>query len=490
MDVLPISVLLVVTELVAPPAPLRVQLADLPKEVRAVAVNADGSAVAAASADRVLRAWDLPTGKERLAREFPTPITDVAFSPDGHCLATLSKVLELWDPRGGEPIAAAPGLTGARLDFAPDGAALAIGWHRVRLLDLKSLQADLEMPEQAGWVNVSLAYSSDGKLLAAGDGAGTVWVWDVPGRSLRFRRKNHTGKVTGVGFIDDGRTLVSGGGDGLMKFYDLSSGREIGALTPHEPRSGGNRAVAALTCSFDGKVIATAGADDGTVRLWEAASGKLRATLPWTGVAVTGLAISVDGSTLAAGGRKGAAGTAAAWRLYATGPRLVGSVSKGLWQQLSGDPATAYRAVLALASHPAVAVAILGQRLRPILLNEAAQKECDGLIASLGDDSFDVRDEASRKLEAMSPWVQDYLKKAQAEAKTLELQRRLQALLAKVGQSTLPLLRAIEALEHAPGSEARALLRSMAAGEPSAPITHEARRALQRLERLESLYRP
>ena len=244
------------------------------------------------------------------------------------------------------------------------------------------------------------------------------------------------------------------------------------------------RGIAGLVCSLDGRMIATAGAADGKIKLWEAATGHLRQTLSLAGTGITSVAIAMDGSTLAAGGKRGGDGVVASWQLYASACRLEIRVGTTLWQELCGDGATAYRAILTLASRPRDAVALLKQRLRPVMLTAAVRKECDELIAALDDERFDVREQARRKLEAMSPWLESHFKKAIAGAATLELQRRLQALVDNVGHSTLPLLRAVEALEHAPGPEARELLRQIAAGEPQARITQEAQRSLQRRERL------
>jgi hypothetical protein len=378
-------------------------------------------------------------------------------------------------------------MTGSQLAFFLDGA-LVVGGYRLTLLPPGVSKLGPELPEQGGWLNTCIACSPDGKLVAAGDIAGNVWVFDAVSRVQRLRRHGHANRVNGVGFIDNGQILVSGGSDGRMKFWDIKTGREVGSMFPHQS-AGLGRGIGALVCSYDGMTIATGGADDGTVKVWEAASGKLRATMIMPGPSVTSLSIALGGSTLAAGGKRGDTGCLAAWQLYASGPRRANAIRPSLWHDLAGDAAVAYQAILTIASHPRQAVPLLKQRLRPVMLNAAMRKECDGLIAGLDHESFDVRDEATRKLEAKSPWIEAYLKKSLATAKTLELQRRLQALVAQVAQSTLPLLRAVEALEHTPGPEARALLQELAAGEPQARITREARQALQRLKCLDALER-
>jgi WD domain, G-beta repeat len=487
MDAMHLLLLTLFAQWAGPPAPASILSALPAKDVRTVAVATDGAVVAAATSERVVLQWELLARKERPAIHLTSPIWEIAFAPNGARLATLSNLLEIWDPRTGQHVGAPPDMTGAQLAFAIDGT-LVVGGHRLTLLPPGAAKLGPELPEQGGWLNTCIACSPDGKLVAAGDIAGNIWVFDAVARVQRLRRHGHVNRVTGVGFIDNGQILVSGGSDGRMKFWDIKTGREVGAMFPHES-AGLGRGIGALVCSFDGMTIATGGAGDGTVKLWEAASGKLRATMTMPGANVTSLSIALGGSTLAAGGKRGGAGILAAWQLYASGARLASPVRPSLWQELAGDAAVAYQAILAIGSHPRQAVPLLKQRLRPVELNAGVRKECDGLIAALDHESFEARDEATRKLEAMSPWVEAHLKSALANAKTLELQRRLQALIAQVGQSTLPLLRAVEALEHAPGPEARLLLQQLAAGEPQARITREARQSLQRLECLDALKR-
>ncbi len=235
-----------------------------------------------------------------------------------------------------------------------------------------------------------------------------------------------------------------------------------------------------MVCSPDGRVIVTGGAEDGQVHLWEAATAKRRATLPTAASGVTSLAMALRGGTLVVGEKD----QLSAWRLYGAGPLLATAPLPKLWHDLGDNSPTAYRAILALTANPRTAVALFNDRLRPVKLTPKVRKECAALVADLDSDDFDARERANRKLEAMSPWVEPFLKQALPGAKTLELKRRLQAIIARVGQSTLPLVRAVEVLEHATGPEARQLLRRLAEGEPSARITREAQQALVRCERL------
>src|SRR5271168_4444149 len=73
--------------------------------------------------------------------------------------------------------------------------------------------------------------------------------------------RGHSGDVLGVAFTPDGQTIVSCGSDGLAKIWDVATGTVRADLTGHEGK------VLCVAVSSDGKTIATAG-EDRTVRLW------------------------------------------------------------------------------------------------------------------------------------------------------------------------------------------------------------------------------
>ena len=132
---------------------------------------------------------------------------------------------------------------------------------------------------------------------AASDG--TVRIWDAATGRERATLTGHTGRVAAVAVAPDGSWLASGGErrDGA----DLGCGHRAGTGHPDRPHRPGWTAVAVAP---DGSWLASGGRD-GTVRIWDAATGRERATLTGHTGGVAAVAVAPDGSWLASGGSDG-----------------------------------------------------------------------------------------------------------------------------------------------------------------------------------------
>ena len=108
--------------------------------------------------------------------------------------------------------------------------------------------------------------------------------------------RGHKASVTSIAFSPDGKTLASGGGDRMVRFWDVATGREIDRFEVDK----NSEWPQAIAYARDGKTLAVAGGE--TLKLWSVPDNRLQATLEPDGFWVQSLAFSPDGRTLAAAG--------------------------------------------------------------------------------------------------------------------------------------------------------------------------------------------
>ena len=139
-----------------------------------------------------------------------------------------------------------------------------------------------------------VAFSPDGKLLAAGSGDNMVMLWDAAsGKEVRTLAA--TSSVGSVAFSPDGKLLAAGSGDNTLILWDVASGQEVRTLTA-------TSTVGSVAFSLDGKLLASGSWDKSTVTLWDVASGQeVRTLTGHTGGVDSVVAFSPDGQLLASG---------------------------------------------------------------------------------------------------------------------------------------------------------------------------------------------
>lgn len=273
-----------------------------------------GSDLAAVQIDDVLRIWDLKSGS--VARQTTLPGETASLAVDaGRGRLAVGLVNQatrarprpdvsaiVLDSRTLGTVATLAGQSGivASAAFSGDGARLATASPEgVWLWDLASSRELRRWPGGRAARGVSL--SRDGALVAAGyapspsdRGAGLL-IWPAPAVAGADRPPIMTSSVaaTVVAFAAGGTRIVSGDDEGLVRVWDVGSGRPVATLRGHDA------AVQSLAVSPDGHRLASAGADR-TVRIWNLDTGELLLTLR-VGASVQSVAFSADGERLAAG---------------------------------------------------------------------------------------------------------------------------------------------------------------------------------------------
>jgi WD40 repeat protein len=236
-----------------------------------------------------------------LTKECSAPVVQVAISPDGSRIAAglQNGTAEVFDAQSGDPIGEAMRVYQRRIRaiaFSADGRRLAFsGGTAVYVFDLTSGKS-LRWPAPEGpW---GVAFDPDGKCLVAGLGDGSVKIWPLDNSPEPPLLEGHTGRIFDLVFSPDGKFLASGGRDGTVILRNAKTWERV-ELAPIERDSGG-----VLCVAFDGgsRLLAAAGAD-GVIRIWDVRSGKsaLETPIKLTGM-IHSIALSPNGKRLAAAG--------------------------------------------------------------------------------------------------------------------------------------------------------------------------------------------
>lgn len=182
------------------------------------------------------------------------------------------------------------------LAYKPDNSLLAVGRYQQVEFLTKGSSGKL-----AGHTNQvrALAFSTDGKLLAAAGGNpaqfGEIKIWDVAGQKELRTIRGHRDNIFAVVFSPDGTRLATCSYDRMIKLWDVATGSELKNLKDHTD------AVFQIVFSPDGKRLASASADR-TVKIWEVATGERLYTLSDALDAVNTVSFHPSGKLLAAAG--------------------------------------------------------------------------------------------------------------------------------------------------------------------------------------------
>lgn len=151
----------------------------------------------------------------------------------------------------------------------------------------------------------AIAFSPDGaRLVSAGPLAFTPFVvdrefvaivWDLPNVSQVAALAGHRGLIQDIAFSANGASIVTGGDDGALRFWDAESGLNLQTIDLGAP-------IRAIEFSPDGRLLAIALASAGAnLRIHDSSTRAQITALSMSTISVASLAFSPDSSLLAVG---------------------------------------------------------------------------------------------------------------------------------------------------------------------------------------------
>jgi len=139
-----------------------------------------------------------------------------------------------------------------------------------------------------------LAFAPDGRCLLTGSDDGVVRLWDLMGKRLR-RYEGHATAITSVAFSPDGRWGLSGSLDGTVRLWDIESGAALRCFEGH------GKGVLSVAFAPSGRQVLS-GSADATLRLWDVEKGTAIQCFEGHSQGVAGVAFTPDGQRIVSGG--------------------------------------------------------------------------------------------------------------------------------------------------------------------------------------------
>jgi WD40 repeat protein len=271
--------------------------------IHAIAFSPDGKILASGHEDAAVRLWQVSDGSlVGTLYGHTASVLSLAFSPDGQFLATGSndQTVRIWRTsdwglvRSLEPSCFVIGVA-----FSPDGQTLLAGcsWSAVQLFQVSDGSL---VP---GWETVggsSFAFSPDGQFLAVGhsldNSTALIRVSDVnqvfylinpPDDPASYGNSNS--QITELAFSPDGKLLAAASADRSVGLWRVSDGSLLQTLW-------GRSGYSSVAFSPDGQMLAAASFGE-DVELWQVSEGRLLRTFrgPYR---ISAVAFSPDGHSL------------------------------------------------------------------------------------------------------------------------------------------------------------------------------------------------
>jgi WD40 repeat protein len=301
-------------------------------EVRSVTASRDSRIAITTGLDDTIRIWDARAGREMRQIHTDGVVENCALTPNAETMAGGVHAddsfeggpLHVWRASDGQevPYPELASESARSVSVSRDGRTLVTvngGNISIRAWPSGALQQEIELPrsraKESQTLGRILALSADGKRLVTGarhswfrgsiefDAAeGPIELWDT---TTGERVRELVGSEDPAAITSGGEVLLTGlleRDDHGIRVVDPDSGKVQRKFAPSQIASIEGQQFTALELSPDGRTAFLGGAD-GTIEVYNAATGELRLRLEGHTDRVTGLAVTADGHRLLSSSR-------------------------------------------------------------------------------------------------------------------------------------------------------------------------------------------
>ena len=294
---------------------------NVPDLITGLDFSPNGKILATSEDDGMARLWDvasgLPLGAPITAGDY---INALAFSPDGHLLATAdsgnTNTVRLWNPYIYRPLGA-PIVTSREtasaatavtsIAFSKNGKFLATAdadgaarlWNAATEQPIGPTVGATVVGYLAQNAALSLmagvAISPNGKLLATSNHDGDVRLWSTATLQPIGKTMQASNEANDVAFSPDGTMLLTGDGNGTAQLWSVATHRPIGTFAG--PPGGIPDAAVSAFFSPDGHIVVTF--SDDTAQLWNVSTRQPIGQAITVGSTIADVAFNPAGTVLA-----------------------------------------------------------------------------------------------------------------------------------------------------------------------------------------------
>ena len=288
----------------------------------AVRSTPDGKMLVTGGGDQTIKLWDIATGHcLKILVGHTTVIWIVSMSPDGRYIASsgMDQVVKIWDIQTGNCIQTLTGK-GRAIAFHPDSNLLALVDLDRTTIILWDIHQERVVSQFIGHTETiwSMHFSYDGHTLVSGGEDKSVRFWNLKTEESHLLLHDHAGGwIWSIAFSPDDQTLAVGDESGTITVWDIPTKKCLKVLKGHAGH------FWSIAFSPDGKLLASS-AEDQAIRLWQIDSGYCLKVLQGYSSRVWSVSTSrqTQGNTL-----------------NSTSPLLVSALNQqiGLWDLVTGD---------------------------------------------------------------------------------------------------------------------------------------------------------